>query len=642
MEQIEKIAKMTTTIKLEAKRNAGWQSSDKMTWIPSVSETYDKLEPGFYEPVYIQNIGFVPKKLELGERDLFRLPDPNSQLVLEDIQNFWKKQEYFEKYKFPYKRGILMYGPPGCHAAGTKIIMYDGSTKNVEDVVLGDLLIGPDSKPRKVLDLVRGNEEMFLITPVKGKDFIVNRNHILSLQKSGVRNCNFPGILNVSVNDFLKMSKPAQEKFKLRKPKFGIDFNNANDLEIDPYFVGLWLGDGTSREVAITTADIEIKNYLYEYAKFLELDITEAAKPNDKASTFTFVGKSWHKNILRDKLISLNLRNNKHIPLQYITSSRENRLKLLAGIIDSDGYYFSNKKQGIRSKGYFEIVQKNNILSEQICYLASSLGLNYTIKKCVKSIKSINFSGEYNRINIFGPIEQIPVKLNRKKSLIGTPNKDHSLTGIKSIKSIGNGDFYGFTLSGDHLYLTNDFTIHHNCGKSCAIALLVQDVTQMGGIVLRFEDYNSWISVYKSIRQIQPDVPMIALLEDLDQIIDENSVSTILNLLDGLEQSLNKIVFLATTNNPQRIADNIKNRPSRFDRRVKIDLPNENIRQAYLEHLFSTGGSKIPSSDWITKTKGFSLAHLKELFISVICLGNDFNTVVDELKKMKEIITAED
>lgn len=284
---------MATTIKLEVKRNAGWQSSDKMTWIPSVSETYDKLDPGFYEPVYIQNIGFVPKKLELGERDLFRLPDPNSQLVLEDIQNFWKKQEYFEKYKFPYKRGILLYGPPGT-------------------------------------------------------------------------------------------------------------------------------------------------------------------------------------------------------------------------------------------------------------------------------------------------------------------------------------------------------------GKSCTISLLVQDVTQMGGIVLRFEDYNSWISVYKSIRQIQPDVPMIALLEDLDQIIDENSVSTILNLLDGLEQSLNKIVFLATTNNPQRIADNIKNRPSRFDRRVKIGLPNENIRQAYLEHLFSTGGSKIPSSDWITKTKGFSLAHLKELFISVICLGNDFNTVLDELRKMKEIITAED
>jgi SpoVK/Ycf46/Vps4 family AAA+-type ATPase len=174
------------------------------------------------------------------------------------------------------------------------------------------------------------------------------------------------------------------------------------------------------------------------------------------------------------------------------------------------------------------------------------------------------------------------------------------------------------------------------CGKSCTIALLVEDVIKMGGIVLKFQQYDNFMEVLNSIRKIQPEIPIIALMEDLDEIIDDNSISEILNILDGLEQSLNKIVFLATTNKPEKIDDNIKNRPSRFDRRIKFDLPNEEMREAYLKHLFMD--SKIPNKLWISKTKGFSLAHLKELFVSVILLGNNFNSSILELKKMADKI----
>ncbi|MCO7729041.1 hypothetical protein NJB93_21015, partial [Brucella intermedia] len=70
----------------------------------------------------------------------------------------------------------------GCHAAGTPILLYDGTTKPVELVAVNDNLMGPDSKPRRVLRTVSGREMMYRITPVKGDPFVVNENHVLSLK----------------------------------------------------------------------------------------------------------------------------------------------------------------------------------------------------------------------------------------------------------------------------------------------------------------------------------------------------------------------------------------------------------------------------------------------------------------------------
>lgn len=76
----------------------------------------------------------------------------------------------------------LIQLPCGCHAKGSRILMYDGSIKLVEDISVGDSLIGPDSEPRTVLQLARGRETMVRITPEKGAAFIVNKSHILSLE----------------------------------------------------------------------------------------------------------------------------------------------------------------------------------------------------------------------------------------------------------------------------------------------------------------------------------------------------------------------------------------------------------------------------------------------------------------------------
>ena len=95
-------------------------------------------------------------------------------------------KDYLNLYT-PY-RGILLYhglGAGKCHKKNTPIIMFNGTIKMVQDINIGDLLMGDDSKPRKVLSLARGRDEMYDIIPVKGDKYTVNKEHILCLQASG-------------------------------------------------------------------------------------------------------------------------------------------------------------------------------------------------------------------------------------------------------------------------------------------------------------------------------------------------------------------------------------------------------------------------------------------------------------------------
>ena len=84
----------------------------------------------------------------------------------------------------------LGVAPTGCHAPGTPILMFDGSIRKVETIAVGELLMGPNGSPRRVLELHRGGDEMIEIRPIKGDAFVVNRDHILTLVRTneGSRN----------------------------------------------------------------------------------------------------------------------------------------------------------------------------------------------------------------------------------------------------------------------------------------------------------------------------------------------------------------------------------------------------------------------------------------------------------------------
>ncbi len=370
----------------------------------------------------------------------------------------------------------------GCHSKGTNVIMFDGTNKKIEEIVIGDLLIGPDSTPRRVTKLFNGIDEMYRIVPTKGEEFVVNGHHILSLQrtnlgnrylkKDGTRSSQKFGpnpITNISVVDYLKTSKTFKHVNKLYRT--GVEFSNQQDLKIPPYILGLWLGDGASSRPSLTTMDVEIETAWCDYLKSLGLKISILQKDKGKAKDYAgilfgkYIPSKKSQNAGNINLEYYGLINNKHIPIEYLTASRNDRLELLAGLIDTDGHL---------AGGYYEIIQKNNKLSKEILYLARSLGFGAVSKK-KESYSQTGVVGIYNRISITGNISKIPCRLQRKIANARLQIKNVLRTGFQ-VKSLGLGEYFGFELDGDHLYLLEDFTVTHNSGKSAIVLKLCREM----------------------------------------------------------------------------------------------------------------------------------------------------------------------
>jgi superfamily II DNA or RNA helicase len=357
-----------------------------------------------------------------------------------------------------------------CLAKNTPIMLYNGKMKMVQDIKVGDKLMGDDSTPRTVLSLARGREMMYKVIPKKGDSYTVNESHILSLKCSSTYSKKFKKgqIVDICVKDYLNLPKtfhgPAGALLGYRVP---IIFPEKQ-IDIDPYVLGYWLGDGHSRNTGITTIEEPVIEYFTRYANNLGLHI----RKNDSNGTrcpsyFITAGKGGRRggNILLNWLKKYNLIQNKHIPHDYKCNSRKNQLELLAGIIDSDGY---------TSHGGCEIIQKREKLLDDIIFVARSLGFAAYKKECQKSCmyKGEKKTGTYYRTTIHGKgLEEIPVKCPRKKVAPRKQIKDALVTRIKLEKQEVD-DYYGFTIDGNHRFILGDFQVTHN--TVCALKIIAE------------------------------------------------------------------------------------------------------------------------------------------------------------------------
>ena len=145
----------------------------------------------------------------------------------------------------PYN-GILIFAGVGsgkCHLKGTKIMMFDGSIKNVEDIKVGERLMGDDSTPRDVLSLATGRDKMYDIIYPNGNKYTVNSEHILCLKEND-------NIVEITVNDYLKLDD--NDKKNLKGYKVLVNFPERK-LPVDPYFYGYSLIDNTEDNEDETT-----------------------------------------------------------------------------------------------------------------------------------------------------------------------------------------------------------------------------------------------------------------------------------------------------------------------------------------------------------------------------------------------------
>jgi AAA+ superfamily predicted ATPase len=171
-------------------------------------------------------------------------------------------------------------------------------------------------------------------------------------------------------------------------------------------------------------------------------------------------------------------------------------------------------------------------------------------------------------------------------------------------------------------------------GKTSCVQRLSQQIVNLGGISIYCSrpDYDA--EGLRILRTIEPSRPIVMIMEDIDSIVTTWGESDILAMLDG-ELQVDNIVFVATTNYPEKLDKRITSRPSRFDEVIHVGMPDELCRRVFLTAKHSKLVEDPDKLDlWVESTEGFSVAHMKELIVSVECLGKDFDETVKRLKSM--------
>jgi hypothetical protein len=143
------------------------------------------------------------------------------------------------------------------------------------------------------------------------------------------------------------------------------------ELPIDPYAFGVWLGDGTSDSSVVTSGDAEQFELLQ--AVGYEVSPRVVLRGRTPQMRVTIPGTRWKHNSFHSRLRKLGVFENKHIPVEYMRASVEQREALLAGLVDTDGH--------CSPRGHVEFSNTNPRLADGFLELALSLGFKATMQE---------------------------------------------------------------------------------------------------------------------------------------------------------------------------------------------------------------------------------------------------------------------
>jgi GTPase len=374
-----------------------------------------------------------------------------------------------------------------CLAKNTLVRMINGELIKVQDIKIGDYLMGDDSKSRKVLNTTKGLGMLYKIN----NNMIVNKNHILCLKATN-RNFIFFGskkylvsiflkknnipkifilnppsieiedydlglneakellrnlekdpecihendIIEISVEDYINLDKYTQSALKLYRVPVDYEYKIT---DFDPYIFGIWLGNGrndnNNKELICNSKKLTKHLRYFLSLKLISMDETTPGRFILKSSqNLDFLVKDFIANC-------------------YKYNNKITRLEVLAGIIDSY-YLFDNN-----SSSYTLLIPKlYNRLIDDIIEISNSVG----IKTTVKNVTQYDENKSYNctKIILYGKeISNIIPLVTESKIENKSDNSDYA---IKNIESIGIDEYYGFELDGNQRYLHDDFTVSHN------------------------------------------------------------------------------------------------------------------------------------------------------------------------------------
>jgi hypothetical protein len=172
-------------------------------------------------------------------------------------------------------------------------------------------------------------------------------------------------------------------------------------------------------------------------------------------------------------------------------------------------------------------------------------------------------------------------------------------------------------------------------GKTCIIRLLCDEIISAGGVVFTVTDFYTAARCISHFRTYETTRPIMTVMEDVEGIFEGESgnsqIQYALSFLDGQDQ-VDNIVHVATTNQPESLADRFIKRPGRFDLVIGIHAPTSETREAYLRHVCDNQISEEILKEIVVKTEGLALSYLRELTSTYLCLGIPLDVTLLRLK----------
>ena len=409
--------------------------------------------------------------------------------------------------------GVAFINPYECFDPETLVLMANGSLKKIKDISVNEEVMGPDGKPRRVLARHTGIDHMYELKVLTGgENQIVNSKHQIYYKQKDYHKKTEYTKLQTPV-DLLKETQHRKYISNLRylqRVKDILPERYTNDqLLIDPYILGLWLGDGFVKKPTIITQDSEIVQAVSQYVNDNNLWLNVSTQDNTLLLNMIASRKRYGnkpKNPFIQALKYYHIFDKKDIPEQYIYTTKENKLRLLAGLIDTDGHF--SKRDNYYT---FSQCESRKHIVDKAAFIARSLGFKCTVTKYndyyTKQILGYNKPSKCEPtwvLSILDGNDVIPCKVARKQGLV-QKTKGNPLQSNFKVEYKGIGEYCGITVDGDNLFVLGDFTIVHNCGW---------DVPgREGGRAAQFNQFQAWdLSMANVIDQY---INLMAKIEDM-------------------------------------------------------------------------------------------------------------------------------
>ncbi|MFN3353918.1 MAG: DnaB-like helicase C-terminal domain-containing protein, partial [Brevundimonas sp.] len=346
----------------------------------------------------------------------------------------------------------------------SRILMADGSWRTMGEIGFGDALASVDGAPSVVTGVYpQGEREVFRVTLSDGRSTLACAEHLWTVDcsKWGDRR------RTVSTADLARMLQAERYRRRISLPLVSGDFGRDDALPLDPWLLGALLGNGgiSGNSVLFSTADAAT---LFRVQKVVGSDRVRDAGGDYDYRLIANDCAPEHNVALA--LLNLGLKgthsHDKFVPPAYLKGSRETRLAVLQGLLDTDGW--------VETFGAVRIALASRRLAEDVQTLVRSLG-----GVCSISVKHPTFTHKGEKkaglpsyvCNISHPDRASLMTLARKRRRCAEGMRFRAPT-IVSVEPAGVEPVQCIAVSHpDHLYVTDDYIVTHNTALALNVAM---------------------------------------------------------------------------------------------------------------------------------------------------------------------------